>query len=255
MAYRLAGSNQAFAHGDENRAIQLVDLKTGKTLAKVTVKDRALVDPESSDVDAAGAYNLFDIGDNDSNRSSVFLYTRGQWGPGESGAKAFNRYVLKYPGGSSHNAEAGLCHPDGNRYIISKTTSGAIYKLPTALVTGSTNTMTVEHGSDADLVNVSEAKFSRDGKWMFVLKKDENSTVFVWDWATKTEVDTISMPTMTKPEALCVKKDGKGLWVADDDKSSGGHYQEVAIPDTYWPAGSGGGSAPAPPPPVNPCAA
>lgn len=255
MAYSTSGSNRAFVNGDENRAVHLVDLETGETLAKVSVKDRTLVDPESSDIDAAGAYNLFDIGDNDENRSSVVLYTRGQWGPGFFGAKPFVRYVLKYPSGTSHNAEAGLCHPDGNRYIISKTASGAIYKLPKNLKTGATNTMTVEHGSDSDLAFVSEAKFSRDGLWMFVIKKDQNSTIYVWRVSDWTQVATISMTAMTKPEGLCLTKDGKGLWVCDDDGSPGGFYQRVSVPAAYQPAGSGGGAPPPPVPPVNPCAA
>lgn len=256
MAYCLTGSNRAIVNNDENGAVHLVDLSTGKTLAKVSVKGRTLVDPESADENAKGVYFLFDVGDNDENRSSVALYTRGEIKPGESGAKSFSRYVLKYPGGSSHNAEAGLCHPTtGAVYVISKVASGFIYKLPTSLKTGATNTMSTVHGPDSDLEFVSEAKFSRDGKWMFVLKKDHNSTIYVWRVSDWTQVDTFSMPAMSKPEAMCVKKNGKGLWVADDAKATGGFYQEVDIPDEYWPAGSGGGSAPAPPAPVNPCAA
>lgn len=253
MAYCLTGSNRAVVNNDENGPVVLKDLKTGKTVTKVKLS-YSVSDPESADINAQGVYHLFDVGDNDENRSSVQLLTCGEIKPGDSGTKKATKYVLKYPGGSSHNAEAGLCHPDGGVYIISKVSSGVIYKLPSSLKTSGTNTMTAVHGPDSDLDFVSEAKFSRDGKWMFVIKKDHNSTVYVWRVSDWTQIDTFSMPSMSKPEAMCVKKDGKGLWVADDAKATGGFYQEVAIPAAYWPAGSGSGTAP-PPGPVNPCAA
>lgn len=255
FAYCLTGSNRAVVNNDENGAVHLVDLKTGKTITKVSVKGHTLVDPESADENAQAVYHLFDIGDNDENRSSVALYTRGEIKSTDSGSMAFTKYVLKYPGGSSHNAEAGLCHPDGRVFVISKTASGVIYKLPSPLKTSGTNDMTVEHGPDSDLNLVSEAKFSRDGKWMFVLKRNQNSTIYVWRVSDWTQVDTITMPTMTKPEALCIKVNGQSAWVADDAGATGGFYQEVAIPSKYWPAGSGGDSGPGDDPPMNPCAA
>lgn len=255
LAYSTKAANRAFTHNDENGPVHCVDLTTGKTLAKVSVKDRTLIDPESISIDANGVLWLADIGDNDATRDDVRVYTRGEFGPGDSGAKPWVRYILKYPGGTAHNAETFLINPvTGSKFIISKTSSGVVYKLPSSLKTGVTNTMTADHGPDSALDMVADGVYSPDGRYIFLLRKDQGSTVFVFDsdWNPKTN---ISMPSMTKPEGICITKDGKSLWVTEDHGGPHGPFQKVAVPATYWPAGSGGGSDPGAPPPMNPCAA
>lgn len=261
LAYSLRWPYHAYVHNDENGPVYCVDLRTGRVVGRCSVKDHTLVDPESIDIDSKGTLWFADIGDNSEVRSSVNVYTRGEFGPTQQGSKPWTRYNLKYPGGASHNAETFICWPNGKKQIVSKVASGVVYQLPTSLKTGASNTMTAVVGPSASLNLVSDAVASRDGRFAFVLRKDQNSTIYVFN-SSWTQIDTISMPAMTKPEGIGIQKDGKVLIVCDDTGGTGGVYQKVKIPGTYCPAGSlkydddttvTPPADPAPAPPVNPC--
>lgn len=265
LAYSRKWANIAYTNNDENGPIYVVDLTTGDTVGKLTVADRTMVDPESMSIDFKGGLWLADIGNNDpigDPRDDVRVYTRGEPGPGHYETKPFTRYILKYPSGTPHNAETFITWPDGKKQIISKVASGVVYQLPTTLKTGATNTMTAVFGPDAALNLVSDAVVSQDGRWVFLLRQGQLSTIYVFN-TSWTQVGTISMSAMTKPEGIAITQNGKALWVCDDDGSSGGAVQKVNIPGTWCPAGATKydddttvtpAADPAPAPPVNPCA-
>lgn len=262
LAFSRKWSDTAYTANDEDGQAFTVRPSTGKTIGTFDARDISMGDPESMSVDFKGTLWWADLGDNDpSSRDWVNLYSRGEPGPGNKGSLKFTHYRLKYPGGH-RNAECFLTAPDGSKYIISKESSGSVYKLPATLQTGETfNTMTSVHGPDSAMDLVSDGAFSNDGKWIFLVRKNQNSTIYVFNtsWS---QVGTITMTTMSKPEGITVAANGKSLWVCDDNGGPGGKLQNVKIPGAWLPAGTtkyddstpATGADPAPAPPVNPCA-
>lgn len=241
-----------FTHNDEDGPVYAANSSTGVTVGKRGVKDHTLTDPEDIDLDILGYLWLADIGDNDANRSSVAVYKLKEFTSGFPGDVTWTRYVLRYPSGTAHNAETFMNRSDGKQFIISKVASGVVYQLPK--LTSGTNQMKAAHGPDSDLAFVSGGVFQTDGQHSFLLKQGHLSTIYVFDrnW---NQIDTISMPAMTKPEGIGISKDGRALTVCDDKGGTGGKYQTVKVPKAYWPKTVPVTPPPPNTPPTNPCAA
>lgn len=252
LAYSRKYADLAYVHNDENGPLYAVDLSTGKKLGSGSVKGVSLVDPESVDIDLDGIVWRFDVGDNDENRSHVSAYSHREFGPNNIGSVAWIKYDFTYQGGP-RNAETGVCWPNGRIDIVDKRASGSVFEFTKHR--GSVATLKRRYGPNSDLAFVSDAVASKDGKWAFVIKKDELSKVFIFTSKWQDTGDFISMPAMTKPEGICIKKDGKGLWVCDDKGGTGGKFQQVPIPKAYWPVTKPYTPPPASTPPANPCMA
>lgn len=262
LAYSLKWANLVYVCNDENGPIYIVDLKTMKTVGTIRIKGVSLIDPESLCIDSKGILWVADIGDNGSNRSDVRLYFRGEPGPGYHGEKPWTRYIIKYSGGA-RNAETLICWPNGRVEIVSKASSGSVYRLPDSRPTKTAMTLSAVVSSSSALDTVTDAVASKDGKWAFVLLQGSVTTISVFNssWALQ---DTFVMSAMDKPEGIAIQQDGKTLIVCDDNsRTPGGKVQKVKIPGKWCPAGSKKydddtpvvGADPAPALPANPCAA
>jgi DNA-binding beta-propeller fold protein YncE len=239
----------AYVHNDEDGDIFIVNLSTGETVGKIGIKGHTLVDPEDIDIDANGYLRIADIGDNSAARTSVFIYKIKEPGPGYHGDKTWTQYELRYPSGTAHNAEAFTVWPNDKKQIVTKEASSTVYELPKTLKTDAVNNLKqVATGLPSYMAGIVA---SPDGRLAFGVRKDHNSTIYVFNnqWETK---DPISMTAMVKPEGIGLSADGKTLWVCDDKGSAGGHYQKVKVPTEYQPY-----AKPYVPPtaPLNPCGA
>jgi hypothetical protein len=252
MAYSRKWADLAYTGNDEAGPTYAVDLSTGKKLGSASISGVTLTDPESFDIDLEGTLWRFDIGDNAENRSHVSAYSHREFGPNSIGSVGWIRYDFTYQGGP-RNAETGVCWPNGKIHIVDKRASGSVFEF--TKTRGSTPALKRIYGPNSDLAFVSDAVASKDGKWVFVIMQGQLDKVFIFTsrWA-DTGV-TIPMPAMLKPEGICIKKDGKGLWVCDDKGGTGGKFQQVKIPQAYWPVTKPYTPPPVTSPPVNPCAA
>jgi hypothetical protein len=245
----------AYVHNDENGPIHIVNLTTGECVGHISVKNRTLADPEDIDITPDGLLCLFDIGNNAASPGFVpHMYTIPEPGPGEHGPQTWKQYALRYPDGDPHNAETGVCWPNGKIHILNKEASGEAYELPRGkdLKTSGVNQLrTVATGLPSF---ISGAVAQTDGLHAFGLRQGHVGTVYVFDnkW---NQVDTIDMDhDMVKPEGIGLKPNGRSVFVCDDNGAPGGEYQKVTIDDLYLPA-----TKPWTPPqsaiPANPCAA
>lgn len=249
IAASLQWDDQVVITNDEDGKHFIVRPSTGETIGTISVKNGTLVDPESLSIDAQGVFHVWDIGDNSANHPFVRLYTRGEPGPGKSGQVAFTKYKLVYPGGP-RNAECGLTHPDGRRFIVTKQATGRLFQLPASLTAGTTNTLT-DTGINMP-ANVTDGCISKDGAWAFFVRDAQLTTIYVHETATWTSAGTITMPSLPDPEGIAVSRDGLSLYVV----SEGPHttINTVAIPGAWTPPGSPVSGAPAAPAePINPC--
>lgn len=251
LAYSRKWASLVYTMNDEPGPIFAVNTSTGATVGRRDI-DGSLSDPESLDIDLNGVLRLFDIGDNDATRDWVNMYVHGEPGPGY-GDLNWRKFKIKYPGGTSHNAETGVSWPNGKIDIVTKEATGKVMRLPKTLDSGGFNTCT-QVKSSSDLNFVSDAVTQKDGRWAFALKQGELDTVFIFDdhWD---QVDTISMPSMVKPEGIAITPGGQYLFVCDDNGGPGGHYQRVTIPAGYRPVPKAAKPPVPNEPPANPCSA
>jgi hypothetical protein len=221
-----------YVQGDEDSPTYGVNTSTTKTVSRIGVKGRTLVDPEDLDMDWVGNIWLWDIGDNAASRDSVWAYKIKEPDIGTYADLHWTGYELGYPGGTAHNAETGINWPDGRQQILSKEASGSVFDLPRDLSKTDLNPMKRSHGPDANLSMVSGAVVQRDGRHVFVIRAGHNSEIQVYSpqWVL---LGTVPMDTMVKPEGITISADGLTLTVCDDDGSPGGGYQDVPVPAQY----------------------
>lgn len=225
-----------------------VDIPSGKTKATFSLKGASITDPEAISLDRHDRLLYFDVGDNSSDRSYVRVYVLGEPIPNKNyGDLACTGYRLTYPGGP-RNAEAGFVSPLTDViYIISKEASSALYRLPSILRTDRTNTLTlVDSSMGAD---VSDAAITPDGRFLLTRRKDQNTTVYVHQTSNWDQIDTITVPSQTKPEGITVAADQLSFWIS----SEGVHapYYQVTMPTAYRKVAAP--VTPAPVIPATPC--
>lgn len=257
LAYSREFAMIAYVHDDENHSLYIMNLSTGKQVGSISIKSVTLIDPEDIDIDVDSLLWWADIGNNDPSDPGrkIAVYTHREPGPGFHGAVGWIKYPLAYPGGIVMNAETFINWPNRKRQIISKENEGRVYQLPSddKLVRGKTNTLKLVHGPDPDLSFVSGAVVSKDGKWAFVICKDVNTKILVFD-SSWNKVAEITMPSMSKPEGIGIQQDGKTLWVCTDAGAANGEYQSVKVDDDHRPVTKPTTPTP-PPPPIEPCGA
>lgn len=124
--------------GDGNRIFGVG--KDGRTKAELRLKGASARDWE--DIASGPDRTLWvgDIGDNRRARNSISVYRITE--PRKLGSRAVpaTRYDLRYPDGA-HDAEGLLVRPNGRVFVISKSSSGALYRAPKKLSTSRVNVM------------------------------------------------------------------------------------------------------------------
>lgn len=245
MAALLTVADRAVAVNDDDPGGSgpvafIVQLSTGQTLGTCRVDGYTLVDIESCDVDKQGRMWVADVGDNSASRSDCALYARAEFGNGNKGPIPWARFPVSYADGP-HNCEAFAIQPATNdRYLITKANPSRVYKLPPLKrdVDNVATKVTI-NGLDVTLGNqVTDADFTIDGRFLLVIRKDENTTAFVYEptghaWH---QVGTIPVPPgLSKIEAITVQRGGNAFTVTEDKGSAGAQLITVPIPVKFQP--------------------
>lgn len=234
LAYHHTLLNRVYTTNDEGQSPQIfmVDLTTGNTLQSWSLSGvSTLVDPESVRVDpVTGALWIADIGDNDGDRATKRLIKTSIPASGAS-----TNYNITYPGGEEVNAEALLIHPTtGKKYVATK--NSKLIEYP-ATPTGSGVLKSTKLPA-----NVSDGTFTPDGNFMLFTVAGKTQ-VFVVDFATGTQVDTISIPVLSKGESITMEPEGKSFLVGSEGRNS--PIYRVVLPAKYRASSSGsGGTSP-----------
>jgi len=121
----------------------LVDLTPGVRFRQIQVRGARNVDWEDIAIDGRGLW-IADLGNNACRRSNLAILRLPEPDPYRADAVTVAAsYPVRWPdapsGCTGHNAEA-LFLLDGNPYVVSKTTTAAVYRLPT-FRTSSANTL------------------------------------------------------------------------------------------------------------------
>lgn len=244
-------TNVLWTMNDENTKPQVfaVNATTGKTVATFSWKNASIQDPEAISVDHVSRLWYADIGDNVPDRTFVRLFVRGEPAPNKNhGDLTWTCYRLAYPGATSRNAESFFVHPTtGVGYIITKEATSALYRLPDKLRTDRVNTLVLVDSSMGAMV--ADAAITPDGRFILTRRESQNTTVYVHqtsDWA---QVDTIAVPSQTKPEGITVAPDQTSFWISTEGTDAPLH--QVSMPAAYRKVTT---PAPTPPPaPATPC--
>lgn len=246
MSYSKKHTGVVWVHNDEGTNPQVfgVSITSGATVATYGVSGSSLTDPEAIRVHpVTGAIWLADIGDNDGNRSNCRLVvTATEPNLTNAGVLSSTRYPISYPQGPQ-NAEALLIHPTtGAVYIITKASTGRLYRLPSPVSTSS-NIMINQNKPMPP--NVTDATFTTDGRFVLIRCQGVQNTL-VYDANTWTSVGAIGTPALEKGESITVEPGGKSFLVGSEGKNS--PIIRVLIPTQWRPGsaqpdpGDGGGS-------------
>lgn len=238
-AMSLAHENAFWTINDENTKPHcfLVDAATGNTIGTFSFKNADIVDPEAISVDKQGRLWYADIGDGGGGgpRNKVALYMVAEPEAKNNGELKRSKYILKYPGSTAVNAETLLTRRStGEMFIITKETNSRMYGIPTTLTSAAQGG--VNKLFDVGLTfgaNVTDADYTPDGRWVLLRRKDENTTVFVYDATTWTEIDTITVSSQTQPEGITVAQDGLTFIITTEGQYS--TFYQVAMPAPYQP--------------------
>lgn len=199
---------------DENNSPQVivVSLANGSQAGSHSVGSPSRKDPEAIRRHPNGTVWLGDIGDNDSERSSVRLYQVG-------GSASVS---IRYPFGPA-NAEALLIHPTSGEFFIATKDARMV-----GFGTGpsSTGTQVAAPGLPS---GISDGTFTNDGKFaLFTIAG--SSSVYVHSYPGFAAVGTIPIPSMSKCEAITMDSDCSFL-VTSEGKNA--PIYRVALPRQF----------------------
>lgn len=210
---------------DENGPIYLVREKDMKIVKEVKLKGVTLIDPEAIAYDPINkTLNLWDGGDNDSNRKNVIIYSFRE--PELAGGNVSVDSVaikLTYSNGSkriSTNTETLVVHPAFGRLVFSKTSPGRMYHQE-----GSTLVLKTQ----PVLSYPTDGEVSEDGAFFYEIRKDHDA-IEVYDTNTWTHLGSLPHKDSKQPEALWWHSGGKHLLVGSEKSSL---VIAVAVPDKW----------------------
>lgn len=178
--------------------LYIVDPETGGN-EEVLAWAKNQVDVEALAPGPDGSVWIGDIGDNDEDRGRITVSLVQL----DGGAVA--RFVLRYPGGRSHNAEALLSHPEtGQVFIVTKSTAGGeVYAAPAELDSTRPNRLTLV-GSVKGLI--TDGAFWPDG--MHILLRGYGRA-FVYRFPSLKILGSFPLPSQQQGEALAVTPEEK----------------------------------------------
>jgi hypothetical protein len=257
MSYSTRHYRVVVVHNDEGENPQVygVNILTGQTVYTYGISGSALKDPEAIRIHPlTSVVWLADIGDNDGDRDDCSLVlTTEPASLGNKGVLSSTRLPISYPQGPQ-NAESLLIHPvNGAVYIITKASVGRLYRLATPVST--TNNMLV-HMNKAMPANVTDATFTKDGRFVFIRCEGVQNTL-VYSASTWTQVGSIASPALSKGESITVEPEGRSFLIGSE--GLGSPIVRVLIPNKWRAAedvsggdsggggGGGGGDTPTPP--------
>lgn len=196
---------------DNNPQVISVSLTTGQQVTAFNVPGPSRKDPEALRASPDGRVWLGDIGDNDSNRSSVKLY--------EVGGSVV--YSISYPFGSA-NAEALLIHPvSGEFFVVTKTGRAVAFGTSPAGVGTQVAT-----GLPSE---ISDGTFTNDGKFILFTVAGA-SVVYVHSYPNWQSVGQISIPNLSKCESITMDSNCSFL-ISTEGKNA--PIYRVALPKTF----------------------
>jgi hypothetical protein len=238
MQYSRRVINAVWVNNDENGPIRLVKVfgpNKGQTVSSFTPSQGPFEDPESLRIHPDGRLFLADIGDNVPDRTDRYLYAVPEPVKGVSGTVAAQKFPVSYPAGESINAEALLIRPTTGEFIIITKESGGgrAFSFGTGTAPASTGTLVASGLTN----NVSDGTFTTNGKFMLLTRADR-PVVSVYRYSDWAKVGTITIPSMSKCEAITVEGPCSFLVTSE---GVGAPIYRVLIPNEFGANCSSGG--------------
>ena len=214
----------------------------GQTAATYKLADARNVDWEAMAPGTDGAGNptlvIGDIGDNDSRRESIRLYTVDEPAELVDGELRWTKVDLTYPD-RPHNAEALLRNPDtGQLFVVTKEALGAgVYAAPVEMPPGGTYELT--RVGDVPMF-VTDGAISPDGS-MTVLRT--YGFAVVTDGPGGDELARYPLPPSPQGETLAFTPDGSAVLVGSEGVSQPVYRVELPHTATASPSTSTGSTS------------
>ncbi|NSC22369.1 esterase-like activity of phytase family protein [Streptomyces albus subsp. chlorinus] len=206
---------------DDGPYVYAVDGRTGKTVARVTMRGIDPRDVEAVSVGPDGDVYVGDIGDNlDGSWSEVWIYRFPE--PGRLRGEITvtpTRYTVRYADGP-RNAESLMVHPKTGRvYIASKSDrgKGGVYAGPERLVAGGVNTFTRVAGIDFE---ATDGAFSPDGTRL-ILRGYFSGYAYRWQDGRPKKIGSVAVPLQRQGESVTFAPDGRTLMFGSEGSGSG----------------------------------
>jgi len=208
--------NLIYTLNDEDGPLFAIDTRTGHTVGTFSVADRKLRDPEAMSIGPDGTLWIADIGANRGKKKAFALYALPEPGQGDLGALPAEKFRIAYPDGSRPDAEALLIHPvTGDGFIITREAPGRLYGFRAGQLdsAGKTELTFVADGLPAQ---VTDACFTRDGRFVLARQFGRRTTVAVLDAGTWKLLDQFNVPSLKQPESISADPDGKHIWIGSE---------------------------------------
>ncbi|MBM9505156.1 hypothetical protein [Actinacidiphila acididurans] len=213
-----------------------IDSRTGKTLAKVTMRGIHARDCEAISLGPDGDLYVGDIGDNLNGAwPEVWIYRFPEPRQLHDQTVDVTRFTVRYQNGP-RDAEALMVHPrTGRVYIASKNDNGGhLYAGPTTLSAKGVNVFR----PIADVPWVTDGAFSPDGSRL-VLRGYFWATDYRWVNGSPQKIGSLDVPVQPQGESVTYTTDGRALMYGSE-----GHESKVwraplsgaDLPDNVAPA-------------------
>jgi hypothetical protein len=217
LAVSRAHDDLAYTINDSNNPpyVFAIRVSTGAVVGVTRVGGGTLRDTEAIAIDRDGTLWVADTGDNANSRSDAALYAFPEPGAGNHAVTA-KRYPVTYEAGPE-NVEALVISPtSGRKYLVSKGLfGGSVFALPVDLVAG----RAAEAAEvDADVpAMVTDGTFANDGSYVLLRSY---TTVYVFDPASWTQVDTMAIPAQQQGESIAMEASGHSMLVGSEGADS-----------------------------------
>lgn len=223
--------------------VYVLEDEQGRLVGRTTLAGVEPVDIEAMAAGSDGSLIVGDIGDNESERSSVTVYRIEQPGRGTTQATA-DQVELRFTGGP-RDAEGLLYDAEAGRVlVISKELAGSVYQTPRDVF--DTRRARLRRVAGAPGL-ATDATFLPGGDLVVVRTYIDASIYRYPSWEL---VDTIGLPSQEQGETVAAPPGGRSIWVGSEGEDS----EVVAVRLPPIPAADGeqgpGATAPTAPGPT-----
>jgi hypothetical protein len=197
--------------------VYAIDGRTGRTLARVTLRGVTARDCEAISIGPDGDVYLGDIGDNLGGAwPQVWIYRFPEPRTLRDQTVDVTRYTVRYADGP-RDAESLMVDPKTGRvYIASKNSDGGhLYEGPPKLSASGIN---VFHRI-ADVPWVTDGAFSPDGSRL-MLRGYFGATDYRWHDGRPTEIGQVDLPLQPQGESVTYTRDGRAVLVGSEGRDS-----------------------------------